>query len=173
MKKTRWAGAAVTALITLTGCTTPTGDVAAVVSGIELTGAQLETANQAYARIAGVDAAQTRATVLSVLIRGEVANVLMARHGITITAAERERVIASDPDLTRLAQDPAVRTLVEDAVDINLVGDAVGRPQVLAEAVAIPIVVNPRYGGWSTANFTLDPELSALARPATSPAPSR
>lgn len=172
MKRMRWwAITLVAALVALTGCTNPGGNVAATVNGVPIPVARVEGPVQAI----GVDdgqLAEPNATVLSYAIRGEIARSIAAQQGIQLTGEPRTAVLAANTGLAAYADNPGATSFVTDVVDSTIVLNKVGEAAFLTAVQQSSIQVNPRFGSWSVESAAVNQSGGQLSQPWASPSPT-
>ena len=101
--------------------------------------------------------------VVNVLIAGQLATQIAAQHGITITDADRDKVLAGS-NLAPLLDVPAAKQVAYDVADQQLVAQAVGSEAYVKDTQAISVDLNPRLGVLDPANTTIiEGESSSLS----------
>ena len=122
MKKSRMAATVlIVAAISLTGCSGSPGD-AAIVEGVRLPEATVETAHQAYVQAASLKPDEARLSVVTVLIQDQIARQLGARDGIATDQASLDKAIAGMQLTPLLAAGPEGKKLAEAAARVQIVG---------------------------------------------------
>ncbi len=182
MKGYRWIAAAVVLLLSVGGCSVPSPNVAASVAGRTISAHQVEQLNTVVARVVQQTPAETRSTVLTWLIRGELARAAAPKRGVADLQGQRRSIIATKPLLQFLASDPSTAGLADDMADSLAFAGAVGGDDNFAAAVAdVPLTVNPRYGAWdrsqaliaTSGSLSLPFTPAATATPVPTASPSR
>lgn len=92
--------------------------------------------------------------VVNVLIAGRVANQIAAQHGIAITDAQRDKLLAGS-NLAPLLQVPAAKQVAYDVADQQLVAQAVGSETYVKDMQALDVDLNPRFRVLDPANKTI------------------
>lgn len=172
MKRMRWLLATVVAaLVALTGCTNPGGNVAATVNGVPITVAQVEGPVQAIG-VGDGQLAEPNATVLSYAIRGEIARTLAAQQNIQLTGEPRTAVLAANAGLASYAEIPGAAGFVTDVVDSTIVITKVGEAAFLTAIKQSSVEVNPRFGSWSVESAAVNQSGGQLSQPWATASPT-
>lgn len=173
MKSVRWLVVAVAAvMLALTGCTTPSANIAATVNGVPIHVTDLDAQVKAVANTSAA-VADLNAAVLTTDIRGIIARQLATENNIDLSPAVRSQALAS-PDYAQfaaLANDPAAKPFVEALVDTNLVVAKIGAQAFLDRVAKTDVQVNPRYGSWSVQSAAVSQSGSQLSQPWATPTP--
>lgn len=93
--------------------------------------------------------------LLSVLIQGQVVDQVAEKRGITITDAERDKLL--NPQILTV---PQAQALGYHLADIQIVTKAIGEKQLKKALTKADVEVNPRYGSW-------DPQQALAVIPGT------
>lgn len=175
MKRMRWVVAALVAgLLTLVGCSTPSGTVAATVNGTAITAKALDTTVTAVGR-EDAAIADLNTAVLTMAIRGELARIIAKEQAIEITAQGQVEALAANTQISGYAKfldDPNAAPFARDAADLSLVLSKVGAEAFIARAQQIPVQVNPRYGAWALDTLSINQSGGQLSQPWPSATPS-
>ena len=162
----RWVALALIALVVATGCSGFRGGTVAYVGNTSISQGQLDSA------VAGVsetlEDGQNVATdaVVNVLIHGDIAEQVATTRNITVTDAERDKVLASS-NLASLLDVPAAKVVAYDVATQQIVASKIGPGAYLEEVAKIPVTLNPRFGILNTTEKTIiDGLSSSLSRPA-------
>lgn len=151
----------IVAAISLTGCSGSPGD-AAIVEGVRLPEATVETAHQAYVRAASLKPDEARLSVVTVLIQDQIARQLGARDGIATDQASLDKAIAGMQLTPLLAAGPEGKKLAEAAARVQIVGSKLG-DKFPVEAGKLDIELNPRYGTWDKAKVAVSGTSGSLS----------
>lgn len=92
--------------------------------------------------------------VVNVLIAGQISRQIAAQHGITITDADRDKLLAGS-NLAPLLDVPAAKQVAYDVADQQLVAKAVGTEAYVKDLQATSVDLNPRFGVLDPANKTI------------------
>lgn len=175
MKRVRWVLAAVVAgLLTLVGCSTPSGTVAATVNGTAITAKALDTTAAAVGRDDAA-AGELNTAVLTMAIRGELARIIAKEQAIEITPQAQVDALAANTQISaysKFLDDPDAAPFARDAADLSLVLSKLGAEAFIARAQQIPVQVNPRYGAWALDTLSVNQSGGQLSQPWPSATPS-
>lgn len=165
-KAVRTLAVAAASVLALSGCAESPARVATI-DGTPILESSVERANQALIKAGAVDPEGARRDVALVLIRAAMSEKIAAKRGVVITAAEREAQVGSSPAAEALKQQPGGPELIRDIVTVGLVLDKVGTDTYVADAAAMNVDLNPRYGAWNPTSLELvgSGSLSKLAEP--------
>lgn len=162
----RWILLALVTLVVATGCSGFRGGTVAYVGNSSISQDQLDSA------VSGVretlEEGQNVATdaVVNVLIHGDIAEQIAATRKITVTDAERDKVLASS-NLNALLTVPAAKVVAYDVATQQIVATKIGARTYLDEMGRIPVTLNPRFGVLNTTEKTIiDGLSSSLSQPA-------
>jgi len=140
-------------LLALTGCA-QSPQLAAQVGERRITAAEVAPIAEAIASIeAGKEnAAGMTPTVVTLMVRSEVARVAMATSGKTFSDADRKPLYQSNPGLGDLATQPATKEFIERYADFFLLTSTDAGVADFTKALNdTKVTVNPRYGTWDSA----------------------
>lgn len=145
--KTVLRGAAVlacAAAVILAGCSS-SPSVVAYVGNQSLT---LETVDRV---VGGVKTAMVgkninNQVVINWMIQGQMAEQVIADRQITITDADRDKIMASIEDLQPMRANADARPLTDDLADVQILVQLVGEQELGAEFSKYNVKLNPRYG---------------------------
>ena len=105
--------------------------------------------------------------VINVLIHGVLADQIAAQHDVTITDAQRDKLLAGS-NLEPLLDIPAAKQVAYDIADQQLVAQAVGPEAYVADVQGIAVELNPRFGVLDPTNKTIiEGQSSSLSLPAS------
>jgi hypothetical protein len=157
--------AAVVVLLT-SGC------VGGAPSTVAYVGDDRITQNQLAAALAGVqqtleEGQQVSAeAIVNVLVHGRIAEQIATQHGVSVTDAQRDELLAGS-NLAPLLEVPAAKQVAYDVADQQLVAQAVGSEAYLKDVQAISVELNPRFGVLDPASKTIvEGQSSSLSLPA-------
>ena len=156
------AGLAVAAA-TLTGCTPPPS-AAAVVEGVRVPVSTVDAGVPAIVMALQETPARAQQVIAFTLAQGEVANVIAARHNLTVSDADISAALATLPSAAALADMEGGEPIIHALIRTNIVVERLGESVFLAEMPSVDVEINPRFGTWDAARGTLvDSSLSTVA----------
>lgn len=159
-RRSRSARALVAAALAGVVALLASGCIAGSPSTVAYVGSEQITQNQLDEALTGVqqtlqEGQQVSAeAVINVMIAGEVADQIAAQHGVTVTDAQRDQLLAGS-NLAPLLTEPAARQIAYDVADQQLVAKAVGTETYLKDMQSVSVELNPRFG-------VLDPSTKAI-----------
>jgi len=155
------------AVLATVGCQADPGAVA-YVGDAQITQRQLDEAVSGVQQTLQPGQQVATAAVVNGLIHGEIADQVAAKHKITVTDAEREKVLATST-LAPLLQVPAAKGVAFDVATQQIVAQKVGAEAYLADVVKTPVTLNPRFGVLNEEDKTIvDSSSGSLSVPASS-----
>lgn len=137
-------------LLALTGCT-QSPQTAAQVGDRRFTAAEVAPIAEAIAHLDGSKetAAGMTPTVVTLLIRSEIAHLALAKAGKTYSETDRQPLYDGNPGLAGLATQPATKEFIERYADFALLTSSDDGVTQFTKALSeTKITVNPRYGNW-------------------------
>lgn len=152
-------------LLALTGCA-QSPQLAAQVGDRRITAAEVAPIAEAIANLeAGKEtAAGMTPTVVTLMIRSEVARIALANSGKTISDADRQALYAQNTGLGSLATQPATKDFIERYADFFLLtSNDAGVTEFTKALNGIKITVNPRYGTWDPAKAMVSEGTGSLS----------
>ena len=160
------AVATAVAVVAAAGCSGFRGGTVAYVGDRAISQDQLDSAVSGVSET--LEEGQQVATdaVVNVLIHGDIAEQIAATRRITITDAERDKVLSTS-NLANLLEVPAAKVVAYDVATQQIVATKVGARGYLDEMAKIQVTLNPRFGVLNTTEKTIIEGLSSsLSRPA-------
>jgi hypothetical protein len=163
------AGAIVTVVATA-GCARANPSVVAYVgSDGRVTQTDLDTAIAGISQTLQPGQSVATSAVANAMIHGEIAQQVAEAHQITVTDAERDRLLKSS-NLAPLLNVPEAKQIAYDVADAQIVPSKVGADAYLAAVQATPVELNPRFGQLDPAQKTIiDASTGSLSTPAPVP----
>lgn len=160
--------AALAAVVVLlaAGCVGGSPSTVAYVGDARITQTQLDAALAGVQQTLEQGQQVSAEAVVNVLIVGRLAEQIAAQHGITVSDADREKVLAGS-NLEPLLAVPEAKQIAYDVADQQLVAQALGSDAYLKAVQAIPVELNPRFGVLDPATKTIvEGQSSSLSLPA-------
>lgn len=153
--------------LALSGCSAQAPGVAARVDGVALPEADVLHAAQAVAAAQQkADASVFVPQVANFYVQGLVAAKVGAAHGVPVSDATRQPIIAGDQFLSQYRQ-AGGEAFVNRIADVIYVRQQLGDQKFLEGCALVPVSVNPHYGNWSKQLCATDGQSGSMARPAT------
>ena len=140
--------------LALTGCADSQPGVVAYVGDAQISESDVDTAVTGLSSTLQPGQTVAKEAVVNALIQGVLAEQIAGDRGITVTDADREKVLEGT-NLESLLSVPAVRPIAYDVADSAIVSEKVGSEAYLAELAKRQVTLNPRYG-------VLDPKLKTI-----------
>lgn len=157
------AAAGAVVALALTGCT-PSPSSAAVVDGVRIPDASARQAAGALVAATGGDGSRALRQATFDLTMGEASEIIAAQQNVSVTDAELQAVLTQSPTLAAIGQTDAGRGWANSVARTYVVLEALGQDDFTAALGDLDIEINPRYGTWDPARFTLvDSSLSRVA----------
>lgn len=144
----KFAVTGVIAALALTGCAQDP-NVAARVGDVTILDSDVQQATTVVSEAFDVSEGEARAVAFAALMRGAFAETLQAKHGHTVTPAEREEVMAANPDLAMLDVNEQTRPLADGVADSIVMAQWLGQERLPEEIAGLDVTMNPRYGKWN------------------------
>lgn len=126
----------------LGGCA-QNGDTVASVDGTRITRSQLDTSMSGARQMSQPGQQPSSDQVLTIMIRGQIADRIAQQRGIPLSDAERAKQL--NPAVLQV---PDARELAYDLADTQIVVNAVGQNAFKKALAAADVSVNPRFGSW-------------------------
>jgi hypothetical protein len=170
MRSVRRGGALALAALALAaaGCQADPGTVA-YVGGAQVSQQELDTAVAGVQQTLEPGQQVATAAVVNVLIHGQLAEQIAAARRITVTDAQRDKVLAGS-NLAPLLEVPAAKEVAYDVATQQLVAQRVGAEAYLAEVAKTEVRLNPRFGQLNPQDKTVvDGTSGSLSVPAEPP----
>lgn len=152
----------IVAAISLTGCSGSPGD-AAIVEGVRLPEATVETAHQAYVQAASLKPDEARLSVVTVLIQDQIARQLGARDGIATDQASLDKAIAGMQLTSLLAAGPEGKEARDGGGGPRPDRGQQARRQVPGRGRQARHRTEPRYGTWDKAKVAVSGTSGSLS----------
>jgi hypothetical protein len=153
-------------LAVVTGCSGFRGGTVAYVGNSSITQAQLDSAVGGVQETLEEGQNVAADAVVNVLIHGDIAEQIAATRKITVTDAQRDKLLATS-NLASLLQVPAAKVVAYDVATQQIVATSIGARAYLDEMAKIPVTLNPRFGVLNTTEKTIiDGLSSSLSQPA-------
>lgn len=148
--------AALAAIVVLlaSGCVGGSPSTVAYVGSDRITQTQLNEALGGVQQTLAEGQQVSSEAVVNVLIAGQVARQIAGQHGITLTDAQRDKLLTGS-NLAPLLEVPAAKSVAYDVADQQLVAKAVGSETYIKDMQAITVDLNPRFGVLDPANKTI------------------
>lgn len=167
-RRTSALGAATLAAASvLAGCATPgvAGDpaLAASVAGTRISEVDVDQAARVVVDKLQVQPVRARPLVLTILVRAAQSERVAAERHIVISDAQRRAALASAPDLALLYSTPDGTSFADKFATEVVLTQALGETQLAQACAAYPVVLNPRYGQWSTSAWALEGSTGSLS----------
>ena len=140
--------------LALTGCGQSQPGVVAYVGDARISESDVDSAVTGLTSALQPGQTVARDAVVNALVQGVLAEQIAADRGITVTDADREKVLKGT-NLESLVSLPAVKPIAYDVADSAIVSQKVGSEAYLAELAKRRVTLNPRYG-------VLDPKLKTV-----------
>lgn len=161
----------------LAGCATP-GDVgdpalAASVAGNRISEVEVDQAVRVVVDKLQVQPVRARPLVLTVLVRAAQSERVATERQIVISDAQRRAALASAPDLAPLYSTPEGTSFADKFATEVVLTQALGETQLAQACAVYPVVLNPRYGQWSTTAWALEGSTGSLSSAAPRASASR
>lgn len=147
------AGVAIAAL-TLTGCSRPPS-AAAVVEGQRVPDSAVREVATMLSAVAGIDPAMAPTQATYDMTLGEASKVIAESNGVTVTDAEIDALVASSSTLMAAQETGVSDEWVQDVAYTNIVVAALGQEAFISDLQQLDIEINPHYGTWDAANYTI------------------
>ncbi len=160
------AGATVAVLATA-GCSRANPSVVAYVGDDgRVTQSELDLAVSGITKSLQPGQSVAESAVINAMIQGEIAGQVAAANNITITDADRDKLLKGS-SLAPLLDIPEAREVAYDVADVQLVPAKVGSAAYLAAVKETPVELNPRYGQLDETQKTIiDGSSGSLSTPA-------
>lgn len=160
------AGAIVTVLATA-GCARANPTVVAYVGDdARVTQSDLDSAIAGINKTLQPGQSVSTSAVVDAMIHGAIADQVAAAHNITITDAQRDKLLKTS-NLAPLLDIPEAKQIAYDVADAQIVPSKVGADTYLAAVKATPVQLNPRFGQLDeTQKTVVDPSSGSLSTPA-------
>ena len=150
------------------GCAGASPSTVAYVGDDRITQRQLDTALDGVQQTLEQGQQVSAEAVVNVMIAGQLADQIAAGHGITVSDAQRDKLLAGS-NLAPLLEVPAAKTIAYDVADQQLVAAAVGSEAYVKEMQAVPVELNPRFGVLDPASQSIvEGQSSSLSLPTSS-----
>lgn len=156
-----------TLVLGLAGCAGGPGSEAFSVNGESYSISDVERIADGIAEsFGGTEAGmQEEAAVVETMVARELSRAAVAEGGGTITAADREKAVATVPGSEQLAANPDAREFRDARGEILFAGETVGADAISAEQEQAYIRINPRYGAWDMQRIGLATDVGSLSVP--------
>lgn len=127
--------------VVLGGC--ENGATVASVDGTPITRSQLDTSMSGARQMSQPGQQPSADQVLTIMIRGQIADRIARQRGISISDANRDKQL--NPAVLQVSD---ARELAYDLADTQIVVNAIGQDAFKKALASAHVSVNPRYGTW-------------------------
>jgi hypothetical protein len=156
--------------LALAGCSRAEPGVVAYVGDTAITQTQVDRAVAGVSSTVEEGQAVLPQAVVNALVAGELSAQIAADRTITITDADRDKILQGT-NLASLVNVPDARQVAYDLADQALVSQQLGEQGYLAEVGKRDVTLNPRFGVLDPATKMINPDQSgSLSVPAGAPA---
>jgi hypothetical protein len=164
------AAGAIVAVLATAGCARANPSVVAYVgSNGTVTQSEVDTAVSGLSQTLKPGQQVATSAVINAMIHGEIAQQIADAKNVTVTDAERDKLLKGS-NLAPLLDIPDAKQVAYDVADAQLVPSKVGSEAYLAAMKDIQVELNPRYGQLNTADKTIvDSTSGSLSVPAPIP----
>ncbi|GAA3640248.1 hypothetical protein GCM10022236_48590 [Microlunatus ginsengisoli] len=161
------ATGAILAVLATSACARANPSVVAYVgSDGRVTQSELDTAVSGISQTLQPGQSVQESAVVNALIHGEIAQQVAAANNITITDADRDKLLKGS-NLAPLLNIPDAKAVAYDVADAQLVPAKVGSDAYLKAVQSTPVELNPRYGQLNPEDRTIvDGSTGSLSTPA-------
>jgi hypothetical protein len=161
------AAGAIVAVLATAGCSRANPSVVAYVGDDgRVTQTDLDAAVSGISQTLEPGQSVAQSAVINAMIHGEIAAQVAAANNITVTDADRDKVLASS-NLAPLLNVPAAKQIAYDVADTQIVPTKVGADAYLAAVKKTPVELNPRFGQLDeTQKMIIDASSGSLSTPA-------
>jgi hypothetical protein len=155
-------------VLVASGCVGGSPSTVAYIGDARVTQSQLDVALGGVQQTLEQGQQVSTEAIINVMIAGQLAEQIAAQHGITVSDAQRDELLAGS-NLAPLLEVPAAKQIAYDVADQQLVAAAVGAEAYVKEMQAVPVELNPRFGVLDPASQSIvEGQSSSLSLPATS-----
>lgn len=147
------AGVAIAA-VTLTGCSRPPS-AAAVVEGARVPDSTVRSTATVLTGVVGVNPSIATIQATYDLALAEASTLIAAQENVTVTDGAVDEVLATSQALSAAASTDEGRDWARGVAYTNVVLTEIGRDTYIADLQTLDIEINPRYGTWDAANYTI------------------
>ena len=162
------AALAVVVVLLASGCVGGAPSTVAYVADARITQSQLDTALAGVQQTLEQGQQVSAEAVVNVMIAGRVAEHIAAQHGITVTDAQRDKLLVGS-NLAPLLEVPEAKQIAYDVADQQIVAQTVGSETYVKDMQSVSVELNPRFGVLDPATKTIvEGQSSSLSLPATS-----
>ncbi len=147
------AGVAIAA-VTLTGCSRPPS-AAAVVDGVRIPDSLVRSTATVLTGVVGVDPADASLRATGDLALGETSKIIAADRGLEISDGEVEELLMTSQVLVAAASTEEGSDWAHAVSYTQVVLNTIGTEAYIQDLEQVDIEINPRYGVWDDANYTI------------------
>lgn len=161
------AAGAIVAVLAAGGCSRADPSVVAYVGDNgRVTQSDLDTAVDGIRQTLEPGQTVAESAVINAMIHGEIAQRVAAENNITVTDADRDKLLKGS-NLAPLLNIPKAKQVAYDVADAQIVPSKVGAEAYLAAVKQMPVELNPRFGQLDENEKTIiDSSTGSLSTPA-------